>query len=135
MRLKLVLEDGSVFSGYSFGYPLSASDEVVFNTGMVGYPESLTDPPIVAKLWCLLTRLLEIMECLISIQERVYINTLNQIEFKLEAWWLRKITPNTLIGMLLIVFLDGFIRIKYLCWRDRYQVFNKKIERKRYYAV
>ena len=44
MRLKLVLEDGSIFSGYSFGYPLSTSGEVVFNTGMVGYPESLTDP-------------------------------------------------------------------------------------------
>lgn len=44
MRLKLILEDGAVFSGYSFGYPLSISGEVVFNTGMVGYPESLTDP-------------------------------------------------------------------------------------------
>jgi carbamoyl-phosphate synthase small subunit len=44
MRLKLILEDGSILSGYSFGYPLSTSGEVVFNTGMVGYPESLTDP-------------------------------------------------------------------------------------------
>ncbi len=43
MKLKLVLEDGSMFSGYSFGYPMSTSGEVVFNTGMVGYPESLTD--------------------------------------------------------------------------------------------
>jgi len=41
---KLVLEDGSVFSGLSFGAPKSVSGEVVFNTGMVGYPESLTDP-------------------------------------------------------------------------------------------
>ena len=44
MRLKLVLEDGSIFQGYSFGYPCSTSGEVVFNTGMVGYPESVTDP-------------------------------------------------------------------------------------------
>ena len=44
MRLKLILEDGSAFSGYSFGYPGNRSGEVVFNTGMVGYPESLTDP-------------------------------------------------------------------------------------------
>ncbi len=44
MRLKLVLEDGSIFNGYSFGYPKPASGEVVFSTGMVGYPESLTDP-------------------------------------------------------------------------------------------
>lgn len=41
---QLFLEDGSVFSGYSFGFPKAVSGEVVFNTGMVGYPESLTDP-------------------------------------------------------------------------------------------
>lgn len=41
---KLVLQDGSVFSGYSFGAETSSAGEVVFNTGMVGYPESLTDP-------------------------------------------------------------------------------------------
>jgi carbamoyl-phosphate synthase small subunit len=41
---KLVLEDGSSFSGYSFGSHCSASGEVVFNTGMIGYPETLTDP-------------------------------------------------------------------------------------------
>lgn len=40
----LHLEDGSVFEGYSFGFPQGVSGEVVFNTGMVGYPESLTDP-------------------------------------------------------------------------------------------
>jgi carbamoyl-phosphate synthase small subunit len=44
MILKLVLEDGSVFPGYSFGHLMSTAGEVVFNTGMVGYPESLTDP-------------------------------------------------------------------------------------------
>lgn len=42
--IKLVLEDGSVFSGYTFGSQRSVSGEVVFTTGMVGYPESLTDP-------------------------------------------------------------------------------------------
>ena len=42
----LVLEDNSVFSGFSFGFNSgnSFSGEVVFNTGMVGYPESFTDP-------------------------------------------------------------------------------------------
>ncbi|EPR60031.1 carbamoylphosphate synthetase [Toxoplasma gondii GT1] len=40
----LVLADGTEFLGYSFGYPGSVGGEVVFNTGMVGYPESLTDP-------------------------------------------------------------------------------------------
>jgi len=41
---KLVLEDGSVFQGSAFGYNKAVNGEVVFNTGMVGYPESLTDP-------------------------------------------------------------------------------------------
>ena len=40
----LQLKDGSTWKGYSFGYPLSISGEVVFNTAMVGYPETLTDP-------------------------------------------------------------------------------------------
>ena len=40
----LVLEDGTSLEGYLFGYPKSVSGEVVFNTGMVGYPEALTDP-------------------------------------------------------------------------------------------
>lgn len=40
----LVLEDGEVFSGFSFGADIQTSGEVVFNTGMVGYPESFTDP-------------------------------------------------------------------------------------------
>ncbi|MBI2133111.1 glutamine-hydrolyzing carbamoyl-phosphate synthase small subunit [Candidatus Woesearchaeota archaeon] len=38
------LEDKTRFEGFSFGADNSVSGEVVFNTGMVGYPESLTDP-------------------------------------------------------------------------------------------
>ena len=41
---RLVLEDGTQFAGYSFGAETSLSGEVVFNTAMTGYPESLTDP-------------------------------------------------------------------------------------------
>ncbi len=41
---RLVLEDGKEFTGYSFGFDKSVSGEVVFNTAMTGYPESLTDP-------------------------------------------------------------------------------------------
>jgi len=44
IRVKLTLEDGSVFYGKSFGAALPAAGEVVFNTAMTGYPESLTDP-------------------------------------------------------------------------------------------
>jgi len=43
-KITLTLEDGSSYSGNSFGSEKSVSGEVVFNTGMVGYPESLTDP-------------------------------------------------------------------------------------------
>ena len=42
--IKLVLENGEEFKGFSFGAEHSVSGEVVFNTGMVGYPETLTDP-------------------------------------------------------------------------------------------
>lgn len=41
---KLLLSNGMSFSGYSFGHTGSVSGEVVFNTAMTGYPESLTDP-------------------------------------------------------------------------------------------
>lgn len=41
---KLILEDGSIFAGESFGFEKATAGEVVFSTGMVGYPESFTDP-------------------------------------------------------------------------------------------
>jgi carbamoyl-phosphate synthase small subunit len=44
VKAKLVLEDGTVFLGKSFGFDSSTAGEIVFCTGMVGYPESLTDP-------------------------------------------------------------------------------------------
>lgn len=43
-EIKLILENGDEFKGFSFGAERSVSGEVVFSTGMVGYPESLTDP-------------------------------------------------------------------------------------------
>ncbi len=41
---QLTLSDGTTFTGESFGAERDMDGEVVFNTGMVGYPESLTDP-------------------------------------------------------------------------------------------
>lgn len=41
---RLIFEDGTYFPGYSFGYAKDVAGEVVFNTGMVGYPETMTDP-------------------------------------------------------------------------------------------
>src|SRR3954465_307226 len=40
----LLLEDGSVFEGDLCGAPVTSTGEVVFNTGMSGYQESVTDP-------------------------------------------------------------------------------------------
>lgn len=42
--MELILEDGTIYSGKHFGFEKSVAGEVVFNTGMVGYPETLTDP-------------------------------------------------------------------------------------------
>jgi len=41
---QLILDNGTRFTGQSFGAPRAAAGEVVFNTAMTGYPESLTDP-------------------------------------------------------------------------------------------
>ena len=41
---KLILDDGTVLDGIGFGYSTVVFGEIVFNTGMVGYPETLTDP-------------------------------------------------------------------------------------------
>lgn len=52
-KAKLVLEDGSVFKGIGFGFPSRIVGEVVFNTGMVGYTEALTDPSYRGQILCL----------------------------------------------------------------------------------
>lgn len=44
MKAKLILENGVVFEGKAFGYLKECVGEVVFNTGMTGYQEVLTDP-------------------------------------------------------------------------------------------
>lgn len=49
-NIRLVLEDGTVFRGKSFGYDKSVAGEVVFNTAMTGYPESLTDPSYAGQI-------------------------------------------------------------------------------------
>ncbi|MFD0897249.1 carbamoyl phosphate synthase small subunit [Loigolactobacillus binensis] len=43
MKRYLILADGSVFAGEGFGAPLTTTGEVVFNTGMTGYQETITD--------------------------------------------------------------------------------------------
>lgn len=47
---RLILENGTIFNGYSFGYEAPTSGEIVFSTAMVGYPESLTDPSYTGQI-------------------------------------------------------------------------------------
>lgn len=49
-KARLVLEDGTIYEGTSFGYEKSVSGEVVFYTAMTGYPESLTDPSYAGQI-------------------------------------------------------------------------------------
>lgn len=52
-KVTLMLDDGSKFHGTSFGYESPVAGEVVFNTAMTGYPESLTDPSYAGQLMAL----------------------------------------------------------------------------------
>ena len=52
-NVTLVLSDGTKFHGKSFGYEKPVAGEVVFNTAMMGYPESLTDPSYAGQLMVL----------------------------------------------------------------------------------
>jgi len=53
LRCALVLETGKIFHGEFFGAPLEARGEVVFNTGMTGYQEVLTDPSYADQIVCM----------------------------------------------------------------------------------
>ncbi len=52
-KVTLVLDDGTCFQGRSFGYEKNVAGEVVFNTAMMGYPESLTDPSYAGQMMVL----------------------------------------------------------------------------------
>lgn len=47
---KLILADGTIMEGTSFGYEEASTGEVVFGTGMVGYPEALTDASFAGQI-------------------------------------------------------------------------------------
>jgi carbamoyl-phosphate synthase small subunit len=50
MKRQLILEDGTVFVGKAFGGEVEKSGEVVFNTGMTGYQEILSDPSYCSQI-------------------------------------------------------------------------------------
>jgi carbamoyl-phosphate synthase small subunit len=49
-RAILVLQDGTLYEGYSFGADTDCYGEVVFNTSMIGYQEILTDPSYAGQI-------------------------------------------------------------------------------------
>ncbi len=50
MQGKLILADGTIYEGTSFGSTVSHSGEVVFATGMTGYPQAFTDPSFAGQI-------------------------------------------------------------------------------------
>jgi carbamoyl-phosphate synthase small subunit len=52
-KAKLMLDDGSSYTGIGFGHRCDNAGEVVFNTGMVGYTEALTDPSYRGQILCI----------------------------------------------------------------------------------
>ncbi len=74
MHSYIELEDGTIYHGFSFGYPASVSGEFVFNTGMTGYPETFTDPSYTGQIIVLTYPLIgnygvpriEVRDCLAS---------------------------------------------------------------------
>ncbi|MBS1573448.1 MAG: glutamine-hydrolyzing carbamoyl-phosphate synthase small subunit [Bacteroidetes bacterium] len=53
MKKKLILETGEVFHGEGFGANTSTEGEVVFNTGMTGYQELISDPSYCGQIVCM----------------------------------------------------------------------------------
>ena len=49
-RAHLALADGTIFEGFAWGSPGTATGEVVFTTGMTGYQEVLTDPSFTGQI-------------------------------------------------------------------------------------
>ena len=73
-KVSLILEDGSAFHGFSFGFEKSVSGEVVFNTGMTGYAEALTDPSYSGQILALTYPLIGNY----GVPEKKYINGIEQ---------------------------------------------------------
>ena len=53
MKKKLILESGEIFNGVGFGAEQETAGEVVFNTGMTGYQELISDPSYCGQIVCM----------------------------------------------------------------------------------
>ncbi len=81
----LILEDGSIFEGTVFGHPKSISGEVVFNTGMVGCPEALTDPSYCGQILVLTYPLIGNYGVLDDRKEREGLSSLESESIKIQG--------------------------------------------------
>lgn len=50
MKRKLILEDGTVFTGEAFGSTKASAGEIVFHNGMTDYQELITDPAFAGQI-------------------------------------------------------------------------------------
>ena len=53
MKKKLILASGEVFHGTGFGAQAETEGEIVFNTGMTGYQELISDPSYCGQMVCM----------------------------------------------------------------------------------
>ena len=68
----LVLEDGTVFEGKAFGADIDVTGEIVFNTGMTGYQESITDQSYNGQILTFTILWLETMELTVMIMNPLF---------------------------------------------------------------
>ena len=73
----LILEDGSIYTGWSFGYDGDAAGEVVFNTAMTGYTESLTDPSYAGQVLVMTSPSVGSSPCQMTSSTVIFVPTLS----------------------------------------------------------
>ena len=71
---KLVLSNGITFKGYSFGAMGSTVGEIVFNTGMTGYQEVITDPSYFGQILTFTYPEIGIQELISKIQNQIILS-------------------------------------------------------------
>ena len=68
---KLVLSNGIVFPGFAFGDSGTTVGEIVFNTGMTGYQEVITDPSYYGQILTFIIQRLVIQVLILMIQNLI----------------------------------------------------------------
>ena len=87
----LILEDGTIFEGQAFGADVDVTGEIVFNTGMTGYQESITDQSYNGQILTLLIHWLETMGLTVM--------TMSQSRQQLREWLFQRLAVVPAIGV------------------------------------